>query len=216
MQSDDIAIEPKSASLPVINGGDGAFTAYFASPPMISVPMNIDLSVTRQARINYFGNLQEAVGNDPKLGITVVYDTDPVSAPEQFWQKAATGTTMGTADNTRTAGDAITITGGREINWLTNTVAVTTSLLSEHLNGFMEFASSDFLTSLPYRIQATQAVASLGATGSMDGGAGIKRFNMPIGKGIPIAGRTVVNTFFTQRDALAVGGIFVGGLGYIK
>ena len=160
--------------------------------------------------------MQEAVTNDPKLGITVVYDTVPSGAPEQFWQKPANETGSGTADNTRTAGGDITITGGREINWLTATVAVGASLLDQHINGFMEFASSDFLTSLPYRVAVQAMNTGLGATSDANGGAGIIRYNMPVGSGIPIAGRTVINTFFTQRDALGTACTFIGGIGYTK
>ena len=214
VQSDDIALEPKIFSLPVTNAGDGAFTAYFGSPIMPAYAMNIPIA--EQSRINYFGDLDEAVTNDPRLGVTVVYSDQGTTAPQMYYQRGATATGGGTAINTRTEGAVITLTGGREITHLINTVAVQTSLLSEHISGFIEYQSSDFQTSFPYRVQVTQMVASLGATGSADGGAGIKIFKMPVGQGIPIAGRTVIQSFFTQMDAMAVAPFFNSCVGYIK
>ena len=214
VQSDDVAVEPKIFSLPVTDGGDGAFTAYFGSPIMPAYAMNIPL--VEQSRINYFGNLDEAVASDPRLGVTVVYSDQGATSPEMFFQRGATATGGGTAINTRTEGAVITLTGGREITQLINTVAVQTSLLDQHINGFIEYQSSDFQTSFPYRVQVTQMVSSLGATNSSDGGAGIKIFKMPIGQGIPIAGRTVIQSFFTQMDALTVAPFFNSCVGYIK
>ena len=214
IQSDDVAVEPKICSLPVIDYGDGAFTAVFGSPLMPTWPMNIPLA--EQSRINYFGDLDEAVTVDPKLAVTVVYSDQASNMPEYYYQRGATSTQGGTVDNTRTAGADITITGGAEIVMLINTIGVTTSVLNDQINGFHEYASSDFQTSFPYRVQVTQAFASIDALSSIDGGAGIKIFKMPIGQGIPIAGRTVISTFYTQRDTMAVGCQFNHCVGYIK
>ena len=217
IQSDDVSVEPKAFNLPVVQGG-GALSAFLASPIMPAWPMNIRLP--EQSRINYFANNQFDAAIEPKVGATVVYSDQGANQPEQFWQKPANETPTGTADDTRTAGDDITITGGAEINWLVNIVGNTTNVTkSEHVNGFSEFASSDFQTSLPYRVQLTENNQGIGETGNLsDGnaGAGIKRYNMPIGQGIPIAGRTVINNFFTQRDALGTAGYFLNSLGYIK
>ena len=127
----------------------------------------------------------------------------------------------GAAINTRSAGDDITITGGREINKLiVQTVIGTTGTASEHLWGEFEFASSDFLTSLPYRVTVQPIAAGIGVAGDLaiafQQGKGQNIYNMPLGDGIPIAGRTVINNFFTQRDALTVDGNFIVGVGYVK
>ena len=155
VQSDDVSVEPKICSLPVIDYGDGAFTSVHGSPIMPTWAMNIPLS--EQSRINYFGDLDEALTVDPKLGVTVVYSDLASNMPEYYYQRGATATTGGTVDGTRTAGADITITGGSVIVELINTIAVKTSVKDDQLNGFHEYQSADFQTSFPYRVQVTQA-----------------------------------------------------------
>ncbi len=220
MQSDDIAIEPIRFCMGSVQPVP-ALAGWFSVPELSSYPMNIDLAVTRQARINYFARQQLALTNEPAIGLTVVYDTNSPSQPEQYWQKPDNETMTGAAINTRSAGDDITITGGREINKLiVQTVIGTTGTASEHLWGEFEFASSDFLTSLPYRVTVQPIAAGIGVAGDLaiafQQGKGQNVYNMPLGDGIPIAGRTVINNFFTQRDALAVDGNFIVGVGYVK
>ena len=215
MQSDDVAIEPLICSLPTNQGTDGTpISALGWSPVMPTWPVNIPIA--EQSRINYFGDLDEALTLDPRMGVTVVYSDQASNMPEMYYQRGATASTSGTADNARTAGVDITLTGGSEIVQLINTVGITLNAPSIHVSGFMEYASSDFQTSFPYRVQVSQIVASVGASGTCDGGQGIKIFKMPIGQGIPIAGRTVINTFMTQRDAVGTGFLFNHCVGYIK
>ncbi len=215
--SDDVSVEPKSFSLPIIQGGDALYS-FMASPIMPSWPMNIRLS--EQSRINYFANNQNDAAVEPLVGATVVYSDQGANQPEQFWQKPLNESATGTLIDTRSAGNDITITGGAEINWLVNIVGLHSAVVaSEHINGFSEFVSSDFQTSFPYRVQVTGVNFGIGETGNLpDGnaGAGIKRYNMPIGQGIPIAGRTVIQNFFTQRDAINAAGFFLNSVGYIK
>ncbi len=216
--SDDVSVEPKIFSLPVIQGGDAA-SSFLASPIQPAYPMNIRLA--EQSRINYFANNQNDAAVEPLVGATVIYSDQAASAPEQFWQKPLNESATGTAIDTRAQGNDITITGGSEINWLTNVVGLHAAIIaSEHINGFAEYVSSDFQTSFPYRVQVTANNTGIGESGNLpDGnaGAGIKRYQMPIGQGIPIAGRTVINTFFTNRDEIATNaGFFCLGVGYIK
>ncbi len=216
--SDDVSVEPKIFSLPVIQGGDAA-SSFLASPIQPAYPMNIRLA--EQSRINYFANNQNDAAVEPMVGATVVYSDQGANQPEQFWQKPLNESPTGTAIDTRAQGNDITITGGAEINWLTNIVGLhNTIVASEHINGFAEYVSSDFQTSFPYRVQVTANNTGIGESGNLpDGnaGAGIKRYQMPIGQGIPIAGRTVINTFFTNRDEIATNaGFFCLGVGYIK
>ncbi len=215
IQSDDVAIEPKIFSLPVSNGTDGTpVNALGWSPVQPTYPMNIPIA--EQSRINYFGDLDEALTLDPRMACTVVYSDQGTNMPQYFYQRGATASTSGTADDARTAGADITLTGGAEIIQLINTIGITLSAPSIHACGFMEYSSSDFQTSFPYRVQVQQIVESVSASGSTDGGAGIKIFKMPIGQGIPIAGRTVINTFMTQRDAVGTGFLFNHCVAYIK
>ena len=214
IQSDDVAVEPKRFSLYAIYGGDATFSAAI-SPRLRTYPLNVDVSNVRSARINYFGTDQLDATIEPALGATVVYDTNPPSQPEQFYQKPDNESSTGTALGERIAGNSITITGGREVNYLSVVIGTEVALLSEHVFGFGGFESSDFLTSMPYRVAVQPLNAGLGANVNYQGD-GISSYQMPVGSGIPIAGRTVINTFFTNVDALGTAGVFVNGVGYIK
>ncbi len=216
VQSDDVAVEPKLFSINGLSTGTGTSLSGQVSPTVQAFAMNVDLSVSRQARINYFANNQVDATNEIGVGLTAVYDTNPVSNPEQFYQKATASTTSGTGDNARTAGNDITITGGREINYLAISIGETVAVASQHVCGFAEFASSDFLTSMPYRVATNPQFAGLTNFDCVVTGSVLTRYDLPIGSGIPISGRTVINTFWTQNDALTTGAAFVHGVGYIK
>ncbi len=215
MTSDDVSIQPKIFSIQAMSTGN-ATTSFVSAPPIKAFPMNIDLATARQARVNYFANQQVAASTATLgVGVSVVYETNGVSAPEQFYQKPANETTMGTGDNTRTAGNDITITGGREVNYLSCQVGTQVGVASEHIVGFCEFSSSDFLTSMPYRLGVSPVFSGLGANHSV---SGVELTTWSLGGGgIPIAGRTVINTFFTQNDASgSADDDFILGVGYIK
>ncbi len=219
LQSDDIAVEPKRFSLNAIDSFP-ALASWVNSPSLTSYAMNIDLSRSKSARINYFGQGQTDQTVEPLIGMTVVYDTNTVRMPEQFYQKPDNETATGTTLGTRASGDDITITGGREINYLATQATLNAAMTaSESLFGFSEFASSDFLTSMPYRLAITPHNVGIGATGdlALSGQTqGLDTWKFPIGNGIPIAGRTVINSFFTNRAALTSAGIFLNSVGYIK
>jgi len=217
LQSDDIAIEPKRFNMPSVQPVP-ALAGWFGSPALTAYSMNVDLSTARSARINYFADQLLALTNEPAIGVTVVYDDSGAGGLEQFWQ-SGTGVPTATAltIDTATAGADITITGGREINKLTCNMQIgTTSTASQNLWGRFDFSSSDFLTSMPFRVSAQPITVGIGATGDLaianQGGLGINIWNC----NIPIAGRTVINTSFVQRDALTVAGSFVHGVGYLK
>jgi len=220
IQSDDVSITPKSFSLPVAHLGTAGTPATVSLPPLQTMPLNIDLSQSRQSRINYFANDQIDATVEPAVGATVVYDTDPVTMPEQFYQKPDNEFVGSGTDGTRvTSVSAMTITGGREINMFILQVVLQASALSEQVFGFMEFSSSDFLTSMPYRMAYSGSSAGVGVAGgeaTVNTGKGIQIYNLPIGKGVPIAGRTVLDLAITTFDGNATGPSAVGGVGYIK
>jgi len=220
LQSDDVSIEPKKFSVPVTSLGSTGTPATVNLPALVAMPMNIDLTTSRQARINYFANDQIDPTVEPTLGVTVVYDTDPVTMPELFYQKPDNEFASSTTAGSRTTSTAaLTITGGREITTLILQVALQASTASEQLFGFMEFSSSDFLTSMPYRMAflgTNQGVGIAGGEATTNPGDGIKIYNLPIGKGIPIAGRTVIDLAITIFDGLGAAAQAVGGVGYIK
>ena len=218
--SDDVSVTPKNFSLPVTHLGTAGTPATVSLPPLQAMPLNIDLTTSRQARVNYFANDQIDATNEPAVGATIVYDTDPPQMPEIFYQKPLNEFVGSGTDGTRvTSPAAMTITGGREITALIMQVVLQASALSEQLFGFMEFSSSDFLTSMPYRAAFSGSNSGVGVAGgeaTTTTGKGIQIYNMPIGKGIPIAGRTVIDLAITCFDGLATGASAVGGVGYIK
>ena len=146
--------------------------------------------------------------------------TDSGVGQEQFYQKSDNEAAGGTGDDTRSVGNDITITGGREINKLLTFVSFDSTAggatAGEQIAGFMEFASSDFLTSMPYRVAVNIMLTAIGTATSTAGGDGYTEYNMPSPNGIPISGRTVINTFFTQQDAKTNPDTFIGNVGYLK
>ena len=220
MQSDDIAILPKRWNMPAVQPVPAA-ASWFGSPALTATPVNVNLDTQRSARINYFADQLLALTNEPAIGATIVYDTDLPSMPEVFWQEnTAVDATSATID-IRNTGTDIVITGGREINYLTGTIALGTTLTASlHMWGNFEVSSSDFLTSLPYRYSVQPITVGIGEASNLaepnQGGRGINVWKLPVGKGIPIAGRTVINNFFTQRDTIGSAGSFIVGVGYIK
>ncbi len=189
--SDDVSVTPKNFSLPIAHGGTAAAPSSLSLPPLKAYAMNIDLTTSRQARVNYFANDQIDSTVEPAVGCTVIYDTDPSSMPEVFYQKPANEFVGSTTDGTRvTSPAAMTITGGREIITFILQCAPQVAALSEQYFGFMEFSSSDFLTSMPYRMAYSGAAINVGAAGDLsavDTGEGIKIYHLPIGKGYIIS-----------------------------
>ena len=211
VQSDDVAVEPKRFVLPGINGGDGAFTTVSA-PALKAYPMNVTLQGFE--RINYFGQAQVANTVAPGVGATVVYSESTVGT-EMFYQKPDNETAGSIAIDIRTAGNTITVTGGGFINALYVLVTDAGRIASEHDVGFMEFQSSDFQTSMPYRVAIQPSATGLGATASsQSGGDGIMEYTLPPGQEIPLNSNVTINTFYTNRDAVAVGSNFIGCVRY--
>jgi len=209
VQSDDVAVEPKRFILPVVNTGDASFVGVYC-PVLKAYPMNIPLSGFE--RMNYFAQALDSNASAPGCGITCVY-TEGAVGVEQYYQRPDSISTGGTTINTRTAGNDITVTGGGFINALYTSVAVGTSAPSEHIVGFMEFNSSDFQTSMPYRVAVQPSGAGLTANAlNITGGAGIMQYNVP--GGIPLDANVTINTFYTNRDAVGVGDQFIGCVRY--
>ena len=214
IQSDDVAVEPKIFNFEGINGGLLS-NAVNPSPVYSAKPMNIRLA--EQSRINFFGNNQVDAGVEPAMGGYVVYSDQGANMPEQFYQKPLNESTSGATIDTRTQGNDITITGGAEINLLASLVSTGLGAVvkDEHIGGTAEWSSSDFQTSFPYRINVSGINYGSGLIPGTTG-TGYNMTKMPIGQGIPIAGRTVITTFFTNRSAVNAGGAFILGVGYIK
>jgi hypothetical protein len=211
VQSDDVSVEPKRFVLYGVGTGDGAFTSV-QCPVLKAYPMNVGLAGFE--RINYYAQSQIANTVACGVGATVVYSDSGVGV-EQYYQKPDNESAGGTTIDTRTSGNAITLTGGGTINSLYTLVTGGTATASEHDVGFMEFSSSDFQTSMPYRVAIQPTATGLGATASaLTGGNGIMEYNLPAGQGIPLDSNVTINTFYTNRDARTGASNFIGCVRY--
>ena len=203
MQSDDVAIEPKKFVLPNINTGDANFTSV-AAPALLAYPINTPLAGGEH--LNFYGQALVANTVAPGVGATVIYDTDSTNGAEQYYTRPTNETASSTTINTRTQGGDMTIQGGNEITGLYTVVSGATATASEHDVGYSEFISPDFNTSMPYRVAVQPTATGLGAAAnSLTGGGGIMQYNMPRGKGIPLANNVTITNYYTNRDARAGG-----------
>jgi len=203
LQSDDVAIEPKKFVLPNISTGDAAFTSV-AAPALLAYPINTPLAGGEH--LNFYGQALVANTVAPGVGATVIYDTDSTNGAEQYYTRPTNETASSTTINTRTQGGDMTIQGGNEITGLYTVVSGATATASEHDVGYSEFISPDFETSMPYRIAVQPTATGLGAAANaITGGGGLMQYNMPRGKGIPLANNVTITNYYTNRDARAGG-----------
>jgi len=203
IQSDDVAVEPKKFVLPNTNTGDANFTSV-AAPALLAYPINTPLAGGEH--LNFYGQALVANTVAPGVGATVIYDTDSTNGAEQYYTRPTNETASSTTINTRTQGGDMTIQGGNEITGLYTVVSGATATASEHDVGYSEFISPDFNTSMPYRVAVQPTATGLGAAAnSLTGGGGIMQYNMPRGKGIPLANNVTITNYYTNRDARAGG-----------
>ena len=214
IQSDDVAIEPKKFVLPNVNTGDAAFTSV-AAPALLAYPINTPLAGGEH--LNFYGQPLVANTVAPICGATVIYDTDSPNGAEQYYTRPTNETAGATAANTRTEGGSMTIQGGNEITGLYTVVSGATATASQHDVGYSEFISPDFNTSMPYRVAIQPTYTGLGsAANAVTGGGGLMQYNMPRGKGIPLANNVTITNYYTNRDARTGASNFINFVRYSK
>ena len=214
IQSDDVAIEPKKFVLPNVNTGDAAFTSV-AAPALLAYPINTPLAGGEH--LNFYG--QPLVSNTvaPICGATVIYDTDGPNDVESFYTRPTNETAAATAVDTRTEGGSMPIQGGNEITGLYTVVSGAVATASQHDVGYSDFLSPDFNTSMPYRVAVQPTYTGLGsAANAVTGGGGIMQYNMPRGKGIPLANNVTITNYYTNRDARTGASNFINFVRYSK
>ena len=203
IQSDDVAVEPKKFVLPNVNTGDAAFTSV-AAPALLAYPINTPLAGGEH--LNFYGQPLVANTVQPICGATVIYDTESTNGAEQYYTRPTNETAAATAVDTRTEGGSMTIQGGNEITGLYTVVSGGVATASQHDVGYSEFLSPDFNTSMPYRVAIQPTYTGLGsAANAVTGGGGLMQYNMPRGKGIPLANNVTITNYYTNRDARAGG-----------
>jgi len=213
-QSDDVAIEPKKFCLPNVNTGDAAFASVQA-PALLAYPINTPLAGGEH--LNLYAQPLVANTVAPICGATIIYDTDTPSGAEQYYTRPTNENAAATAVDTRTQGGDMTIQGGNEITGLYTVVSGATATASQHDVGYSEFLSPDFETSMPYRVAVQPTYTGLGsAAGASTGGGGIMQYNMPRGKGIPLANNVTITNYYTNRDARTGASNFINFVRYSK
>ena len=214
LQSDDVAIEPKKFVLPNISTGDAAFTSV-AAPALLAYPINTPLAGGEH--LNFYGQPLVANTVAPICGATVIYDTDSTNGAEQYYTRPTNETAGATAVDVRTEGGSMTIQGGNEITGLYTVVSGGVATASQHDVGYSEFLSPDFNTSMPYRVAIQPTYTGLGAAANaVTGGGGIMQYNMPRGKGIPLANNVTITNYYTNRDARTGASNFINFVRYSK
>ena len=202
LQSNDIQVEPCRFMMPVVSTGDASFTSV-AAPILHETPLNI--SNAGSANINVYA--QALAGNTaaPFIGCELIYATSS-TGQQQYHNTPDAVSTSGTTINTRTSLNSITVTEGREVTSLGIVIAPTTALASTHTVGEAEFTSSDFQVPFPYKFPVAPSFSGLGAAAnnlSNPNGLSIQKY--PAGHGIPLAPRALINSFYTNRDAVPAG-----------
>jgi len=214
IQSDDVAVEPKKFVLPNVNTGDAAFTSV-AAPALLAYPINTPLAGGEH--LNFYGQPLVANTVAPICGATVIYDTESTNGAEQYYTRPTNETAGATAANTRTEGGSMTIQGGNEITGLYTVVSGASATASQHDVGYSEFLSPDFNTSMPYRVAIQPTYTGLGsAANAVTGGGGLMQYNMPRGKGIPLANNVTITNYYTNRDARTGASNFINFVRYSK
>ena len=202
LQSNDISIEPARFMMSGVNTGDAAFASVQA--PILQ-EYNLNIPNANGANVNVYA--QPMVNNTVAtfVGCELVYSTSSTGA-QQYWNTPDALSTGGTTINTRQTLNTITITDGREITSLNALVAPTTAAASTHSVGEIEFQSSDFQVPFPYSFPIQPSFAGLGAAAAQSTNPiGLSRQKFPAGHGIPLAPRALINSFFTNRDAVGAG-----------
>jgi len=214
IQSDDVAVEPKKFVLPNVNTGDAAFTSV-AAPALLAYPINTPLAGGEH--LNFYGQPLVANSVAPICGATVIYDTESTNGAEQYYTRPTNESVAATAVDTRTEGGSMTIQGGNEITGLYTVVSGGVATASQHDVGYSEFLSPDFNTSMPYRVAVQPTYTGLGsAANAVTGGGGIMQYNMPRGKGIPLANNVTITNYYTNRDARTGASNFINFVRYSK
>ena len=214
IQSDDVSVEPKKFVLPNVNTGDAAFTSV-AAPALLAYPINTPLAGGEH--LNFYGEALVANAVAPGVGCTVIYDTDGTNGAEQYYTRPTNENASSVTINTRTQGGDMTIQGGNEITALYTVVSGGVATASQHDVGYSEFLSPDFNTSMPYRVAIQPTYTGLGAAANaVTGGGGIMQYNMPRGKGIPLANNVTITNYYTNRDARTGASNFINFVRYSK
>jgi len=214
IQSDDVSVEPKKFVLPNVNTGDASFTSV-AAPALLAYPINTPLAGGEH--LNFYGQPLVANTVAPICGATVIYDTDGTNGAESYYTRPTNETAAATAVDTRTEGGSMTIQGGNEITGLYTVVSGGTATASQHDIGYSEFLSPDFNTSMPYRVAIQPTYTGLGSNANaVTGGGGLMQYNMPRGKGIPLANNVTITNYYTNRDARTGASNFINFVRYTK
>lgn len=202
LQSNDISIEPARFMMSGVNTGDAAFASIGA--PILQ-EFNLNIPNANGSNINIYATPMKSNAVATDVGCELVYSTSSTGS-QQYWNTPDSLSVGGTAIDTRTSLNTITVTDGREITSLNMLVAPTTAAASTHDCGEAIFQSSDFQVPFPYSFPIQPSFSGLGAAAAqLTNPIGLSRQRFPAGHGIPLAPRALLNSFYVNRDAKGTG-----------
>lgn len=190
-------------------GGLGVFA--FTNVPMLQSYVFNSAMRYQATNITFEGECQIANTVAPEMSLTLVLTDGGPMGPEQFYTAPANETNTGTSQG-ETAGNDITINGGRTINQVYCILTPGVITASEDIHGRGTISSSNFKgVPSPQRFHAQPIAAGLGTAVSV-AIPGDRRWKT----NIPIENSFVANTSFLLDEALTATGNFIVGVGYLK
>ena len=203
-------ILPKKVNNPVVQAGLGA-TYSNIIPILESFECNTPLINGSNDIITAFAQAQVANTGVPLHGVEFHFSDSPPAKPQMYFDKPNNETSSGTAA-TKVSGNSITVNGGKMLQQLFASFAMTTPLASKPLLGSMTFSSANFNSSQGLEIAVQPVGQGLGTTLSAGQPKGTTKKNVGMG----MKATCVIDTALTVASALTTAGNFIAGIGYTK
>ena len=203
-------ILPKRVLNPVVQAGLGA-TYGNIIPILESFECNTPLVNGSNDIITAFAQAQVANTGVPLHGVEFHFSDSPPPKPQMYYDKPDNETGSGTAA-TQVSGNSITVNGGKMLQNLYASMALTTPLASKPQLATMIFSSANFNSSQGLEIALQPVGMGLGATLSAGQPIATKRKNVGMG----MKSTCVINTALFVASAMTTASNFIAGIGYTK
>ncbi len=203
-------ILPKRVLNPVVQAGLGA-TYMNLIPALESFECNTPLVNASNDIITAFAQAQVANTGVPLHGVEFHFSDSPPPKAQMYYDKPDNETSGGTAA-TQVSGGSITVNGGKMLQSLYASLAMTTPLASKPLIASMTFSSANFNSSQGLEIALQPVGQGLGTVLGAGQPVGTKRKNVGMG----MKSTCVINTALTIASAMTTAPNFIAGIGYTK
>jgi len=203
-------ILPKKVINPIIQAGLGSLYGELI-PALKSFPTHTPLVGGSNDIIEVFGQAQILNTGVPLMGCELHFSDSRPTKPQIYYDKPDNETTSGAGVGT-TAGNSITVNGGKTLQSLFMEVGLITPLASKPIIGSVIFQSANFDNSQGLQVAVQPVGVALGATLSNGQPVGGRRENVGMG----MKATCVINTSFRQDSAMTTASNFIAGIGYTK